>query len=81
MGNWSEQQDIKKEVKEKDKSRRENLGKFFYDLAKLTFAGVVIGGIIPLYSDPTNMVQWLLVATGFIFTILIATIAYRIFKY
>ena len=26
MGNWSEQQEVKKEVKEKDKVRREKLG-------------------------------------------------------
>lgn len=58
MGNWSEQQVASKETKEINKSRRENLGKFFYDLAKLTFAGVVVGGIIPLYSDPTNIVHW-----------------------
>ena len=45
MGNWEKQQDEKKESRERDQSRRENLGKFFYDLAKLTFAGLVIGGI------------------------------------
>ena len=38
MGNWEKQQDEKKESRERDQSRRENLGKFFYDLAKLTFA-------------------------------------------
>lgn len=36
MGNWEKQQDEKKESRERDQSRRENLGKFFYDLAKLT---------------------------------------------
>ena len=41
MGNWEKQQDEKKESRERDQSRRENLGKFFYDLAKLTFAGLV----------------------------------------
>lgn len=35
MGNWEKQQDEKKESRERDQSRRENLGKFFYDLAKL----------------------------------------------
>lgn len=39
MGKWSEQQEVKKETKEKDKMRRETLGKFFFDLAKLAFAG------------------------------------------
>ena len=48
MGNWSDKQEIKKEVKEKDKVRRETLGKFFYDLAKLTFAAIVLGGLTPI---------------------------------
>jgi hypothetical protein len=29
MGNWSEQQEAKKEVKDKDKVRRENIAKYF----------------------------------------------------
>ena len=33
MGNWSERQEIKQERKERDKTSRETLGKFFYDLA------------------------------------------------
>ena len=81
MGNWNEQQESKKEEKEWYKARRENLGKFFYDLAKLTFAGVVIGGIIPLYSNPINAMNWSMVVTGIIFTGLIAFFANRIFKH
>ena len=38
MGNWSVQQEAKKEVKEKDKVRREKLAGFFFNLAQLTFA-------------------------------------------
>lgn len=41
MGNWSVQQEAKKEVKEKDKVRREKLAGFFFNLAQLTFAGLV----------------------------------------
>ena len=41
MGSWSEQQEVKKEVKEKDKVRREKLAGLFFDLAKLSFAGLV----------------------------------------
>lgn len=37
MGSWSEQQEVKKEVKEKEKTSRETLGKFFYDLAKYLY--------------------------------------------
>lgn len=47
MGNWSHQQDEKKESKDKDRVRRENLAKYFYDLSKLSFAGLVIGVVIP----------------------------------
>lgn len=51
MGNWSDKQEIKKEAKEKDKTRREKLAGYFFDSSKLILAGVVIGGITPLYSD------------------------------
>ena len=37
MGNWEKQQETTKETREKDKLSREVLGKFFYDLAKVTF--------------------------------------------
>lgn len=43
MGSWSERQEVKKEVKEKEKISRETLGKFFYDLAKTLFAAMVAG--------------------------------------
>ena len=32
--------------KERDKIRRETLGKFFFDLAKLVFAAIVLGEIL-----------------------------------
>ena len=47
MGNWSERQEVKKEVKEKDKVRREKLAGYFFDLSKLSFAGLVIGITLP----------------------------------
>ena len=51
MGSWSEQQEVKKEVKEKDKVRREKLAGLFFDLAKLSFAGLVVGGIVSMKPD------------------------------
>lgn len=45
MGNWEKQQDEKKESRERDQPVEKTWEKFFYDLAKLTFAGLVIGGI------------------------------------
>ena len=34
------------EQKERDKLFRQSLGKFFIDLSKLVFAGVVVGGVV-----------------------------------
>lgn len=43
MGNYTKQIEAREERKERDKTSRETLGKFFYDLAKLSFAGLVVG--------------------------------------
>ena len=80
MGNWSEKQIVKQEAKEKDKIRKENLAKYFYDLSKLSFAGLVIGVIIPLYGDFTNENNWYSICTGLILTILSALFANKILE-
>lgn len=80
MGNWSEKQDVKKEVKEKNKVRRETLGKFFYDLAKLTFAAIVLGGLTPIYANMDNSTNWGLIIAGTIFTIIFSLIGNKILK-
>ena len=36
---------------EKDKVRREKLAGLFFDLAKLSFAGLVVGGIVSMKPD------------------------------
>lgn len=51
MGTWSQQQEVRKETKERDKTRKEKLAGYFFDLSKLSFAGLVIGIIIPLYAN------------------------------
>ena len=80
MGKWNDLQVQVKEGKEQEKTRKENLGKFFYDLAKLTFAGSVIAGIIPLWKNPGDLSLWRLVVTGLGCTGVIAASANRIFK-
>lgn len=55
MSNWSEQQVLKKEVKEKDKTRKENLAKYFLDLSKLTFMALVLGSITQFYIQDNAM--------------------------
>jgi hypothetical protein len=59
MGNWERKQEEKREGKEKDKVRREKLAGYFFDLSKLSFAGLVISIILPLLSDVENIVMWI----------------------
>ena len=43
-----------REEKEKRKTSREELGKFFYDLAKTTFAVMVLGNVVAM-ATPEDM--------------------------
>lgn len=80
MGKWSFQQELVREKQDLNKVRRENLSKFYYDLAKLVFAGVVVGGILQLYGDPYDWNLWIMVAWGVLCTGLIACWANKILK-
>ena len=80
MGNWSDQQEIKKEGKEKDKTRREKLAGYFFDLSKLSFAGLVISIILPLFSNVENTILWLAALFGTVLTISSAMLANEILK-
>ena len=48
MGKFIEIQETRKVLNEKNKFRKETLGKFFYDLAELSFAGLAIGWIMQI---------------------------------
>ena len=70
-----------REEKEKRKTSREELGKFFYDLAKATFTAMVVGDVVTMFlkEDVTTTAVWLFVA-GLVTTSLLSTIGYRISK-
>lgn len=80
MGNWSEKQEAKKEVKEKDKTRREKLAGYFFDLSKLSFAGIVISIILPLFSNVGDVKMWIAALFGITLTVLSALLANKILK-
>ncbi|MDE6217304.1 hypothetical protein [Bacteroides sp.] len=80
MGNWERKQEEKKDVKEKDRTRREKLAGYFFDTSKLILAGVVIGGITPLYSGNAKEINLYVIIVGVIATILLAWIANKILK-
>lgn len=70
-----------REDKEKLRYSRENLSKFFYDLAKATFTAMVVGDVVTMFlkKDVTATAIWLFV-TGLITTSLLSTVGYRISK-
>ena len=80
MGKFSEQIEVKKEVKEKDKVRREKLAGYFFDLSKLSFAGLVIGIVLPLFTNVGDLKIWFAASLGLILTILSALFANKILK-
>ena len=80
MSNFSKMQEEKKERKEKDKTRREKLAGYFFDLSKLSFAGLVVGVVIPLYSNLADENNWYSICTGIILTIISASFANKILK-
>lgn len=80
MGNYVKQQEAKKEIREKDKIRREKLAGYFFDASKLILAGVVIGGITPLYANDEKEINLYIILAGVVATILLAWIANKILK-
>ena len=63
MGNWSEQQEVRKEVKEKDKVRREKLASLFFDLCKVTYTVLVVGLPVTLFQNELYT-NYLMIALG-----------------
>lgn len=80
MGNWSEKQEEKKERKEKDKTSREMLGKYFYDLSKFSFGAMVLGVVVPWFSESDKESYWLLLLIGLFTTASLAYFGYKVIR-
>ena len=81
MGNYMKQTEAREERKEKDKTSRETLGKFFYDLAKTTFAVMVLGNIATVLIEKVNLyITVLMMVLGLFVTYLFAYTGNKILK-
>ena len=80
MGSWERKQEEKREVREREKTSRETLGKFFYDLAKLAFAALVIGSVASVVINKDNVDSWIIISIGVFVTYIFAYIGYKIIK-
>ena len=61
--------------KERDKIRRETLGKFFFDLAKLVFAAILL-----LQENVFDKSCWVMIMTGLSVTYSLAWLGNKILK-
>lgn len=80
MGDFSNRQKAKEEAKQSEKLSRETFGKYFYDLAKVTFTAMVVGGAVAWISDSASDSAWLLLLLGIVSTITLTYVGYRIIK-
>lgn len=70
-----------KEDREKEKTSRETLGKFFYDLAKTSFAAMTIGGVVGFFENNIDLQGCvILLFAGLYATVLFASLGFYIFK-
>ena len=80
MGNWEKQLEVRKESKQKEKLSREILGKYFYDLSKLSFAAMVLGVVVPWFSEKSNFDYLILLVIGLLTTAFLGFFGYKIIK-
>ena len=78
MSNYSKQIERRQEAKEKDKTSRETLGKFFYDLAKLVFGTMTLVGAVSLITGEQSIDNIILLILGIVSTSILAAIGYKV---
>ena len=80
MGNFSKIQAEHKEAREWDKTKKEVLAKYFFDLSKLVFTAIVLGGFVPIFTDRYIYVNWVVITCGSFVTACFAIFAFQILK-
>ena len=73
MSNFDENRKVKEEQKEKDKTRKEKLAGYFFNLSQLTYTALVLGGMVLFFQD--NKISTMLIAMLFVGCILAYALA------
>ena len=77
MGNWEKQLAEKKEIKEKDKIRREKLSGYFFYLSQLTYTALVLGGMVLFFQgDKLSYMLIIMLLVGCVLAYALAKITY-----
>lgn len=83
MGKYSKQIEIKKELKEKDKVRKEKLAEYFFSLSNTLFGSLVIGLSLMLLDESNifdEKAAWSMLISGLFMLIGLAKIGNNILK-
>lgn len=80
MGNFSRQQEERKEAKTWNNTVKETLAKYFLDLSKLVFTAIVLGGFVPIFTNEYMTINWLMVVCGTFVSACFAVFGFRILK-
>ena len=68
------------ENNDKKQTRREKLAGYFYDISKLTYAALVLGGIVPALTKTTVRINILAIVFGILMSYVFAYFANKILK-
>lgn len=79
MRKFTERKEVQKASAEMKKLKKETMAKYFYDLSKLTFAAMVLGGIISFFQG-TEMKWGYVIILGLIVVFMLARVGNNILK-
>lgn len=79
MKKIAERKEVRKAPTEMKKLKKETMAKYFYDLSKLTFTAMVLGGTISFLQG--TEIKWIIIAIiGGFLAIVLASIGNNILK-
>lgn len=64
MGNYTKQIEACEERKDKDRTRREKLAGFFFDLSKIYMASVAVVSLSPIVTGESSGSDWISLFVG-----------------
>ncbi len=82
MSNFSRQVEKREDRKEKDKTRKDKLAGYFFNLSQVSFTALVVGVPITLFKEELydNYILMTMIVIGIVFTISFAKIGNNILK-
>ena len=82
MSNFSRQMEERKDRKDKDKTRKDKLAGYFFNLSQVSFTALVVGVPVTLFKEELydNYILMTMIVIGIVFTISFAKIGNNILK-